>query len=181
MLEDKTREIPEGHPLRQLFQKLTETSLTHVGLKNDIELTVYISDLLVRFVYTDNLYKLKNAAGERLVYIVDMLLAADGANFQLKREVRKHIGDYSLFILGLFPESLDHPRRPLNPEYYVEQGKESYSVVAEMDQYKPTASLFRKLSDKFEYCISALSIEKDYLQDPVHQYLARQMGWLRAD
>jgi len=176
MAEDKTREIPEGHPLRQLFQKLTESSLESTGLR-DVELTVYISDLLIRFVHTDNLYKLRNAAGERLVYIVDMLLAASEGDFQRKREVRKHIGDYSLFILGLFPESLLRHRRPVSPEYYVEQGKESYLVVAELDRYKPTAALFRKLSDKFEYCINALSLEKEYLQDPVYQYIVRQMGW----
>lgn len=176
MLEDKTREIPEGHPLRQLFHKLTESSLESIGLK-DGELIVYISDLLVRFVHTDNLYKLRNAAGERLVYIVDMLLAASEANSHQQREVRKHIGDYTMFILGLFPEHLNRHRRPLSPEYYVEQGKESYLVVAELDRHKPTASLFRKLSDKFEYCINALSLEKEYLQDPVYQYIGRQMGW----
>jgi hypothetical protein len=176
MFEDKTREIPQGHPLRQLFHRLTEATLEGIGVRDE-ELVLYISDLLVRFTYTDNLYKLRNAAGERLVYIVDMLLAASEADFQQQREVRKHIGDYSLFILGLFPESLRRPRRPLSPEYYVEQGKESYWIVAEIDRYKPTASLFRKLSDNFEYCINALSLEREYLQDPVYQYIGRQMGW----
>ena len=43
-----------------------------------------------------------------------------------------------------------------------------------MDCSKPTASLFRKLSEHFEYCVTALNIEKTVLQDPFYQYLLRQ-------
>ena len=91
-----------------------------------------------------------------------------------EREARKHIGDYALFIVGLYPESLTRRRRAVSPEYYIAQGKEAYLIVAEMDRTKPTETLFRKLSDQFEYCVTALNREKAVLQDPFYQYLLRQ-------
>src|ERR671918_97645 len=79
-----------------------------------------------------------------------------------------------LSIDGLYPESLTRRRRAVSPEYYIAQGKESYLIVAEMDRSKPTESLFRKLSAHFEYCVTALNIERTVLQDPFYQYLWRQ-------
>jgi hypothetical protein len=93
-----------------------------------------------------------------------------------EREARKQIGDYTLFITGLYPESLTRRRRAMSPEYYITQGKQAYLIVAEMDRSKPTETLYRKLSDHFEYCVTALNREKVVLQDPFYQYLLRQLG-----
>jgi hypothetical protein len=78
-------------------------------------------------------------------------------------------------MVGLYPESLTRRRRAVSPEYYIAQGKEAYLSVAEMDRAKPTEALFRKLSDQFEYCVTALNLEKVALQDPFYQYLLRQL------
>jgi hypothetical protein len=64
----------------------------------------------------------------------------------------------------------------MSPEDYIAQGKRAYLMVAEMDARQPTGSLFRKLSDQFEYCVMALNREKAVLQDPFYQYLLRQLG-----
>jgi hypothetical protein len=118
----------------------------------------YVADLLVEFVHVDNLYRLRDEQGRRLESLVDMLIDMRQQGAADERETRKHIGDY----------------RALGPEYYIAQGKEAYLSVAEMDCSKPTASLFRKLSEHFEYCVTALNIEKTVLQDPFYQYLLRQ-------
>lgn len=171
------KKIPENHPLRQLLSKLTMMSLETVGIK-DQEVLVYISDLLTEFAHVDNLYKLKDDQGKKLEYIVDMLLASECYDPRKERDVRKHIGDYCMFIAGLFPESISRGgRRPLGTKYYIDQGKESYLIVSMFDISRPTAAFFRKLSDLFESCISALNIEKDYMRDPFYQYLIRQMGY----
>lgn len=171
------KKIPANHPLRQLLGKLTMMSLESVGIK-DQEVFLYISDLLTDFAHVDNLYKLKDERGKRLEYIVDMLLEAECYDLPKERDIRKHIGDYCLFIAGLFPESISRGgRRPLGPKYYIDHGKESYLIVSMFDISRPTAAFFRKLSDLFEGCISALNIEKHYLRDPFYQYLIRQMGY----
>lgn len=168
-------EVPQGHQLRQLFLQLTDSSLKFLGLE-DGELSVYISDLLVRFVRADNLYQIRNAAGERLTYLVDMLLEAVGSDPWRRRHIRRHIGDYTLFALGVFPESLCRLRRAPERRYYLALGKQSYQAVAEMDGARSSAALYHKLSCRFESCTQALNLERAYLRDPFYRYLDRQRG-----
>ncbi|MBI4641990.1 MAG: hypothetical protein HY731_14970 [Candidatus Tectomicrobia bacterium] len=167
--------IPLDHPLRDFLRKLTTMSFKSIRF-HDQEIMFYVADLLADFAHIDNLYKLRDVQGRRLEYLVDMLLEASARSSSEEREARKHIGDYCLFIVGLFPESFGRRgRKSVSPEYYIEQGKESYLMVSEFDQLNPTASFFRKLSSHFEICVNALNIEKDYLYDPFYQYLMRQM------
>jgi hypothetical protein len=60
-----------------------------------------------------------------------------GRSFEREREVRKHIGDYTLFLTGIFPEYVARlPRRGLRLDSmidYVQAGKESYRIVAAFD------------------------------------------------
>lgn len=173
MASDRRRQIPDDHPIRRLFRSLTEMSFGQIDL-HDRDIMRYVADLLVEFVHIDNLFRVRDAHGKRLEYLADMLIELTEQGPIDERAIRKHIGDYAMFIVGLYPESLTHRRRAVSPEYYIAQGKESYLVVAEMDRSKPTESLFRKLSAQFEYCVTALNIEKTVLQDPFYQYLLRQ-------
>jgi hypothetical protein len=156
-----------------MFRSLTEMSFEQVALR-DRELMGYVADLLVEFIHVDNLYRLRDERGRRLEHLVDMLLELHEQTPQDSREARKHIGDYTLFMAGLYPESLARRQRAASMEYYIAQGKEAYLVVADMDRSQPTATLFRKLSAQFEYCVTALNVERTVLQDPFYQYLLRQ-------
>jgi hypothetical protein len=157
-----------------LFRSVTEMSFAQIDL-HDGDLIQYVAELLVEYVHIDNLYRRRDARGQRRESLADMLqrlLEQEGLD---ERETRKQIGDATMFIAGLYPESLAHRGRALSPEYYIAQGKEAYLVVAEWDRSKPTASLFRKLSAQFEYCVTALNVERSILQDPFYQYLLRQL------
>ena len=171
---ERRRQVPADHPIRQMFRTLTEMSFEYIDLR-DRELIRYVADLLVEFIHVDNLFRLRDQQGRRLEHLVDMLIDLRDQAPVNEREARKHIGDYTLFIVGLYPESLTRRRRAVSPEYYIAQGKEAYLIVAEMDRTKPTETLFRKLSDQFEYCVTALNREKTVLQDPFYQYLLRQL------
>jgi hypothetical protein len=170
---ERRRQVPADHPIRQMFRTLTEMGFEHIDM-HDRDLIRYVADLLVEFIHVDNLFRLRDQQGRRLEHLVDMLLDLRDQAPADEREARKHIGDYTLFIVGLYPESLTRRRRAVTPEYYIAQGKEAYLIVAEMDRTKPTETLFRKLSDQFEYCVTALNREKAVLQDPFYQYLLRQ-------
>lgn len=170
----RPKRIPEGHPLRHLFQHLTEASFAQVG-HADPELTVYVTGLLVDFTHVDNLYRIRDANGKRLEYLVDFQLESQKGDAVQARETQKHLGDYALFMVGMFPESLQKRRRPIPADYYVAQGKQAYATVSAMDGLRPTAALFRKLAANFETCVCALNIEKDWLRDDFYQYLIRQV------
>ncbi len=174
MTLERRRQIPGDHPIRRMFRSLTAMSFEQIDLR-DRDLMRYVADLLVEFVHIDNLYRVRDEQGRRLAHLADMLVELHEQGPADERETRKHIGDYTMFVVGLYPESLTHRRRAVSPEYYIAQGKQAYLVVAEMDRSKPTESLFRKLSAQFEYCVTALNIEKTVLQDPFYQYLLRQL------
>ena len=56
--------------------------------------------------------------------------------FDRERQVRKHIGDYTLFFAGMFPESINRFRlRRHRLESFIDlmkAGKESYYIVSQV-------------------------------------------------
>lgn len=143
-------------------------------LPGDREVAAYVGDLLIDFVHVDNLYRIRNCRGKRLEEVGEMLVESNpllGApSFERERAVRKHIGDYTLFLSGMFPEYVATlSRRGLRLDSvidYVKAGKESYRIVGSFDQfeYQHVAGLFRRLADEFEYCVYGLNRVKSKLQ-----------------
>jgi hypothetical protein len=166
-------QVSQNHPLRRLFSELLQKHLVQAAQLDDPQISNYVGDLLVDFTHADNLYRLRNSKGRRLEDVGEMLIASnpllEGRSFEYEREVRKHIGDYTLFLAGLFPEYVARlGRTPFRLDSlidYLKAGKESYRVVAAFDQfeYRNIAPLFRKLSEKFELCVYSLNLIKDDL------------------
>ncbi len=103
--------VPESHSLRSLFHQLVEQCYSeHVGIR-DVEVSSYVADLLTDFCESDRLYSLRDSEGRPIEEIAEMMTAADpvhgtAASFDQERHIRKHIGDYTLFLTGMYPESL---------------------------------------------------------------------------
>lgn len=158
--------IPSDHPLRRHFAAAVEhTFCTEVGLC-DPDLTDYLADLLVNFTHIDTLNTMRTARGKRLEQIARMLAAmADEQPINATdrdRQMYRHIGDYTLFWAGMYPENLRRsapiPSDALHD--YVVQGKQSYAIVADLAVEKdiPPPRLFRSLSEDFEYCLFGLGL-----------------------
>jgi hypothetical protein len=143
----------------------------------DRELAEYVAGILVEFVRVERLFKQTDAAGRRLEYLFEMLEEAETSGAIGRRRAYKHMGDYALFMTGLFPEYLERSRRRPSLIYYIEQGKSSYARLATLDPWESYAALFRKLADRFEACVAALQLEQLYLWDPFYQQLLRQIGF----
>jgi hypothetical protein len=173
--------IGRDHPLHRFFNDMVRRRFgSDVRLPNQ-RIAAYVSDLLVAFTHVDNLYRLRDARGRRLEDVGEMLLESNpllgASSFDREREVRKHVGDYTLFMMGLFPESLSAQRRFRQMRLdtfvdYMKAGKESYTVVAAFDQfeYRDEAPLFRQLSDNFELCVFGLHLVKQDLERLQRQY-----------
>lgn len=161
--------ISANHPLRRLF-----TNLVAKELPGDREIDAYVAGLLIDFVHVDRLYRIRNWRGRQLQEVGEMLIESnpvlDARSFEREREVRKHIGDFTLFLTGMFPEYVATlPRRGLRLDSfidYVKAGKESYRIVASFDQfeYRHAAPLFRRLAEHFEYCVHGLNRVKGDLE-----------------
>ena len=152
------------HPLRRLFAGLTEQTFMNVLGVADPALTDYLSELLSRFIHFDAVYRLRNASGRRLEEVADMVIEAQGLppEGRTRREVHRHIGDFTLFWTGVYPEALRRLRSALSKDHfidYTQQGKRSYYIAStfEEDPYREEARVLRRLSEEFELCAYGLN------------------------
>ena len=177
-------QVPPRHPLRQLFGALTEKSFTeHLGWP-DLNVTSYVSNLLVDFTRTDQLYKIRNQQDQPVDTVVDLLFESEvmleAQSLDRERDVHRHIGDFTLFMAGLFPEYLRRLKSAgliYHKDFlvdYVKTGKRSYGIVAQIgrDDSESTPPLFQKLSENFELWVTGLGFVRsdlDRMQNPAYQ------------
>lgn len=132
----------------------------------DPALTEYLADLLVEFTHVDRLNAVRNAQGKRLDQIAATLsvLSDQQSTGAVERDqtLYRHIGDYTLFWAGVYPEQLKRDRhlRVDALQDYVAQGRRSYAIVSDLakEDDRPPSSLFRHLSEDFEFCLYGLGL-----------------------
>jgi hypothetical protein len=176
--------IPDDHPLQKLFIEMVGRHYAEeIGLR-DQELIGYVAHLLTEFCDVEQLFKIHDAAGKALTDVGDLLVESNpvfgpAPSFDRERQVRKHIGDYTLFFTGMFPESINHLRlRRHRLESFIDwmkAGKESYYIVSKFDafEYTKIAPLFERLSANFERCVYGLNRVKNELQEMQHPIVQR--------
>ncbi len=158
----------------EFFGPLVERQFHTLAPVNTSDVVDYIASLLCEFTSSDNLYKIRDACGRPLNDVGEMLIASnpllEAESFDRERQVRKHIGDFTLFFSGMFPESIrDWRLRQQRLDSfvdYVKAGKESYYIVSEFNlfEYRKVAPLFRKLSEDFEMCVFGLNMVRRELE-----------------
>jgi hypothetical protein len=154
-----TRAVPESHPLHRLFRGLTEsTFMTELGI-GDPTLVGYVADLLARFVRSESIWRVRDTQGRRLNQVSAMLAEAEtSANNDRRRECHRHVGDFTLFWTGVYPEALPTLRPAESADSLIDfqrQGKRSYYLASTYDGDE--APVLRRLSAEFELCAFGLS------------------------
>jgi hypothetical protein len=154
-----TREVPESHPLHRLFRGLTEhTFLSELGI-GDPKLVGYVASLLARFVPAESVWKLRDREGRRLSEIAAMVAEAESSSDDdRRRECHRHVGDFTLFWTGVYPEAVAKLQNARSADHLIDlqqQGKRSYYLASTYagDQ----APVLRRLSVEFELCAFGLS------------------------
>jgi hypothetical protein len=183
--------VPKDHPLRGLFRKATAWSFRESPMPaeaRDERVRWYLSEsILAEFVHVDNLYRLRDARGRRLTDVAEMLMHGRPPmqeNAPPELEINRHVGDYTLFITGIFPESLerlgrhkhqpdallmsvgkifvtfDHPQ-----DYYRHQGKLAYSRAAQMGRRigLEESEIFQRMSRNFEAYVNVMGLVRLFL------------------
>ena len=176
--------IPETHPLQKLFVEMVGRHYAQeIGLR-DPQIVAYVAHLLTEFCDAEQLFNIHNVTGKPLTDVGEMMLESDpvygpAPSFDRERQVRKHIGDYTLFFTGMFPESINHHRlrrnRLENLIDWMKAGKESYYIVSKFEyfEYAKVAPLFASLSAHFEECVYGLNQVKNELQEMQHPIVRR--------
>ena len=164
----------QPHPLEPFFQQIVRNTYEgKLGL-HDPDLTVYVARILCEFSQADKLYSLRDANGHTIEQLDEMERAADpvhgsAASFDAERALRKYIGDYALFVAGMYPEVTGSSRRLRRHQPIIEEliraGKESYFIVSQFNlfEYEQEAPLFARLSDSFERLLLGLTLVREDL------------------
>jgi hypothetical protein len=153
--------LSSADQLKRLFAALTEqTFQVEYGLA-DPPLIDYLADMLVRFVRLDAIFKVRDVMGRRLEEVADMLMEAEQREARPQREIHRHIGDFTLFWTGVYPEALRRLRGFDRKDAlldYQQQGKRSYYIASTFrdEPYKQEAAVLQRLSSEFELCSDGL-------------------------
>ena len=153
---------PAGTTLQRYFMGVAEYVFqTQLGVV-DVSLIDYLSDLLIRFVRIDAVHKVRNLSGRPMTEVAEMLAEANVRVGLARREVHRHIGDFTLFWAGVYPEALRELRSPAKKDHFIDycaQGKMAYfiaSTIESDEDTRPPAEILEQLSTKFDLCAYGL-------------------------
>ncbi len=135
------------------------------------DISDYIASMLAAFSRTAQLTSPDGSF--RTEYLSDMLLALRGASPRQAFLIRAHIGNYALFITGIFPERVEERSRHGAPDlsFYESVGRANYRTAAEDAVAKRCHldGVYGELADRFgevRQALNRLAEELITLDDP---------------
>lgn len=145
--------------VNRYFSGIAEATFqSHLGIV-DPPLVDYVSGLLIRFVHNDVVHRARGVSGRRLLSVPEMVIEASSRLGDARRELHQHIGDFTLFWAGVYPEALKQSDDGEKFETYRSFGKRSYRMASEIESARedlPPAGLLERLSDRFDLCCYGL-------------------------
>ena len=154
--------LASAESLRDLFFAMIESTFqAELGVA-DPHLTDYLAEMLIRFVKTDAIFRVRDTSGKRLEEVAEMLMEAEQREARPQREIYRHIGDFTLFWAGVYPEALSRLQSTSKKDHlidYCQQGKRSYYLASQFEEepYREEAPVLRRLSMEFEMCSFGLN------------------------
>jgi hypothetical protein len=172
--------------LHGFFLGMTRKSFGQLGV-GDNRIAEYVADLLTEFSFSDQWLRMRAVDGRRITSVVEMSVAQLGPERPMvdERQFRKYVGDYTLFMSGLFRGFVE---RSGHLRYYIDEGRRSYEKVSALDAalYRPGFLVFEELSKGFEYYSGALDYMRKCFfapaphEDPFAGFIRQIEGWVRT-
>ncbi len=148
------------------FYILIRHVLKETGL-NDRALSDYLASLLERFSQTARMRSPADGHANPVQYVSDMLIALRSASPSQTFLIRAHVGNYALFITGMFHETVQHRSRrgAPNVSFYEDMGRSSFKAVARhrLAQSCALTGVFDALAEEFREVRLALNRLADSL------------------
>jgi hypothetical protein len=139
--------------------------------EDDRRLADYVAAVLMHFGMRDNASRI-GASDDQLYDSLAALVAdVDDPDGRRSFLVRTHLGDYALWLSGLFPDYIEHRRwRRGGPDldYYEEMGRRGYQLAAghRLADDHGLATLFATAAERFGLLRAALNDVSDALLFP---------------
>lgn len=157
------------------FYVLARHVLRQAGI-NDRKLCDYVASLLETFSRINGMQAPHLADERGRQYISDMLIALTRASAEQAFLLRAHVGNYSLFISGIFHENTH--RRSLRGapdlKFYEQVGRTNYQLVASHATARrcELSDVYDELAERFRAVRLALNQLSDQLLNLDHNYYA---------
>ncbi len=175
------RETPRGaHASLPLFAYVVvRHALLHTG-ERDRVLADYASAVLLHFGLRDRAHKVGEADDETYDTLAGLLEAAEGPDPRRAFLVRAHLGNYALWMSGMFPDHISHRRRRRGGpaiEYFEQLGRRGFQLAAEhrLASEHGLALLFALAAERFPVLRVAFNRLSDAMLFPHHHSPERLM------
>lgn len=161
------------------FYILTRHVLKETGIESR-PLSDYVASLLENFSDRSRMRSPADGSTEPIQYVSDMLVALRRASPTQTFLIRAHIGNYSLFISGIFRESVENRAQRGAPDlsFYEDMGRSSFRAAAGHHVARTAAldGVYGQLSESFRDVRCALNRLSDSLlhldADPTPEIIA---------
>ena len=149
-------------------------TLRHLLLElgvDDLAVTDYCASLLLAFGRGDRAYRIAEHDENRYAYLVDLAAEASRADGERLFRVRVHVGDFSLWLTGIFPDYIAARRsRKGGPPlpYYEAIGRRGFLLASDhtLAGHYGMGAVLRMLGERFGEVRVALNRMSDRVMFP---------------
>jgi hypothetical protein len=154
-------------------------ALRDVG-EQDRMLADYVASILLHFGLRDRAQRVARADDEWYTTLAELSGAAEGPDPRRTFLVRAHLGNYALWLSGVFPEYIANrhwKRGAPDLDYYEAMGRRGFALAAEhqLAGEHGVRSLYATAADRFAVLRLALNRVSDAYLFPGHQSADRLM------
>lgn len=158
-MQDSFRPEPNS-PIHRYFAGLAESTFqSQLGVV-DPPLVDYLTHLLIRSIRNDMVHRVRGVTGRPLMTVQEMVNEAAERLGEARRKLHQHIGDFTLFWAGIYPEALRDRRADPTGQFeaYCSFGKRSYRIASsiETEDDIPPSEVLERLSDRYDLCCYGL-------------------------
>jgi hypothetical protein len=155
-----------GHASLPLFTYVVVRHALRRVDEHDRSICDYVTSILIHFASRDNAWRVSVADDEIYDTVAALLADVDCGDPTRRFLVRAHLGNFALWLGGLFPDRVEDRRwRRGGPdlEYYDEMGKRGYTLAAEhrLARQYGMHELFLMAAERFPRIRTALNDVSD--------------------
>jgi hypothetical protein len=160
-----------GHASLPLFAYVMIRHALKQAGENDRGLADYVSAIVVHFGFRDRARRLSPGDDEIYDAIVELCEDLNDPDARRSFLVRTHLGNYALWLSGLFPDFIERRRwRRGGPdlEYFEEMGRRGFQMAAghRLAEEHGLSSLYASAAERFGVLRCALNVVSDNLFFP---------------
>jgi hypothetical protein len=157
--------------------------------EDDRGIADYVTSIVVHFALSGNAERVSLTDDEIYSTLAELVEDVDDPDVRRSFLVRSHLGNYALWLSGLFPDYIEHRRwRRGGPalDYYEELGRHGFQLAADhrLAEQIGLSLLYSTAAERFGVLRSALNSVSDSLLFPnVHtpERLMRQVRDMMPD